>query len=36
VDDRVIDLSRGAAEKLNMLSSGVAMVDCMVINPADR
>lgn len=33
VDDRVIDLSRGAAEKLNMLSSGVAMVDCMVINP---
>jgi len=36
VDDRVIDLSRGAAEKLNMLSSGVAMVDCMVINQADR
>jgi rare lipoprotein A len=33
VDDRVIDLSRGAAEKLNMLSSGVAMVDCMVIQP---
>lgn len=32
VDDRIIDLSRGAAEKLNMLSSGVAMVDCMVID----
>lgn len=29
--DRIIDLSRGAAQKLNMLSSGVAMVDCMVI-----
>jgi hypothetical protein len=32
VDDRIIDLSRGAAEKLNMLSSGVAMVDCRVID----
>jgi rare lipoprotein A len=33
VDDRVIDLSRGAASKLKMLSSGVAVVDCMVIDP---
>lgn len=31
VDDRIIDLSRGAAQKLNMLSSGVAMVDVMVL-----
>ncbi len=29
--ERVIDLSRGAANKLNMLSSGVATVDCMVL-----
>ncbi|HEY9785443.1 MAG TPA: septal ring lytic transglycosylase RlpA family protein [Candidatus Obscuribacterales bacterium] len=31
VADRVIDLSRGAAEELNMISSGVAMVDCIVL-----
>ncbi len=31
VGDRVIDLSRGAAEQLNMISSGVAMVDCVVL-----
>ncbi len=31
VGDRVIDLSRGAARQLNMLSSGVAMVDCLVL-----
>lgn len=36
IEDRVIDLSRGAAQKLNMLSSGVAMVDCMVINNNDN
>jgi rare lipoprotein A len=36
IENRVIDLSRGAAEKLNMLSSGVAMVDCMVINNDNR
>ncbi len=36
VDDRIIDLSRGAAQKLNMLSSGVAMVDCMVLNSTYR
>ncbi len=36
VDDRIIDLSRGAAQKLNMLSSGVAMVDCMVLNNTGR
>jgi len=36
VDDRIIDLSRGAAQKLNMLSSGVAMVDCMVLSSAAR
>lgn len=29
---RVLDLSRGAADKLNMLSSGVAMVDCVVLS----
>jgi rare lipoprotein A len=34
VDDRVIDLSRGAASKLKMLSAGVAEVDCMVIDPS--
>jgi rare lipoprotein A len=31
IDGRVIDLSRGAARQLNMISSGVAMVDCLVI-----
>jgi rare lipoprotein A len=31
VGDRVIDLSRGAARQLNMLSSGVAIVDCLVL-----
>jgi rare lipoprotein A len=31
VADRVIDLSRAAARQLNMLSSGVALVDCLVI-----
>ena len=36
VDDRVIDLSRGAASKLKMLSSGVAFVDCMVIDPSKQ
>lgn len=29
---RVLDLSRGAAHKLNMLGSGVAMVDCVVLS----
>ncbi|MCA9805242.1 MAG: septal ring lytic transglycosylase RlpA family protein, partial [Cyanobacteria bacterium HKST-UBA02] len=29
--NRVIDLSKGAAEKLQMVSSGVAMVDVVVI-----
>jgi len=29
--DRIIDLSRGAAQKLNMISSGVATVDVMVL-----
>ncbi len=32
VGGRVIDLSKAAAKQLNMLSNGVAMVDCMVIN----
>ncbi len=32
VADRIIDLSRGAAEQLNMISSGVAMVDCVVLH----
>lgn len=32
VADRVIDLSRGAAEQLNMISSGVAMVDCVILH----
>jgi len=36
VDDRVIDLSRGAASKLKMLSAGVAVVDCMVIDPSKQ
>jgi rare lipoprotein A len=31
VDGRVIDLSKGAAKQLNMLGSGVALVDCMVL-----
>lgn len=32
VADRVIDLSRGAAKQLNMLSTGVALVDCLVLS----
>ncbi len=32
IDGRVIDLSRGAARQLNMLGSGVAMVDCLVLS----
>jgi rare lipoprotein A len=32
IGDRVLDLSRGAARKLNMLGSGVAMVDCLIID----
>lgn len=32
VGDRVIDLSRGAAKQLNMISSGVAVVDCLVLD----
>jgi rare lipoprotein A len=31
VGNRVIDLSRGAAQQLKMLSSGVAMVDCIIL-----
>lgn len=31
IADRIIDLSRGAARSLNMLGSGVAMVDCIVL-----
>lgn len=31
IGDRVIDLSKGAARQLKMLSSGVAMVDCLVL-----
>jgi rare lipoprotein A len=31
VDNRVIDLSKGAAKQLNMVSSGVAMVDVFVL-----
>ena len=31
VGDRVIDLSRGAARQLNMISSGVTEVDCLVL-----
>ena len=31
VGDRVIDLSRAAARQLNMISSGVALVDCLVL-----
>ncbi len=33
IGDRVIDLSRGAARRLNMLGSGVAIVDCLVLRP---
>lgn len=35
VGDRVIDLSRGAAKKINMLGSGVALVDCLVLGAND-
>jgi rare lipoprotein A len=31
VDGRVIDLSKGAAKQLNMLGTGVALVDCLVL-----
>jgi len=31
IGHRVIDLSKGAARQLKMLSSGVAMVDCLVL-----
>jgi rare lipoprotein A len=31
IGNRVIDLSKGAARQLNMLSSGVAIVDCIVL-----
>jgi rare lipoprotein A len=31
VGNRVLDLSRGAARRLNMIGSGVAMVDCLVL-----
>lgn len=31
VADRVIDLSRAAARQLNMLSAGVALVDCLIL-----
>lgn len=31
VDGRVIDLSQGAAKELNMLGSGLAIVDCLVL-----
>jgi rare lipoprotein A len=31
IGNRVLDLSRGAARKLNMLGQGVAMVDCLVL-----
>lgn len=33
VGDRIIDLSKGAAKRLNMLGSGVAVVDCLVLRP---
>lgn len=33
VGNRVLDLSRGAARRLNMIGSGVAMVDCLVLGP---
>lgn len=31
VGDRIIDLSKGAARQLDMLSEGVAVVDCLVL-----
>ena len=31
IGGRVIDLSKGAARQLNMLGSGIAMVDCIVL-----
>jgi rare lipoprotein A len=31
IGGRIIDLSRGAAKRLNMVSSGVALVDCLVL-----
>jgi rare lipoprotein A len=31
VDGRVIDLSKGAAKQLNMLGTGIATVDCLVL-----
>jgi rare lipoprotein A len=31
VNNRVLDLSRGAARRLNMIGSGVAKVDCLVL-----
>ena len=31
IGGRIIDLSKGAARQLNMLGSGVAMVDCIVL-----
>jgi rare lipoprotein A len=31
IGDRIIDLSKGAARKLNMLGQGVALVDCVII-----
>ncbi len=34
IGDRIIDLSKGAARKLNMLGSGVALVDCVIIGQA--
>jgi rare lipoprotein A len=34
IGNRVLDLSKGAARKLNMLGSGVAMVDCLIIGSA--
>jgi rare lipoprotein A len=35
IGNRIIDLSRGAASQLNMLGSGVAMVDCLVLGNRD-
>jgi rare lipoprotein A len=31
IGNRVLDLSKGAAKRLNMIGSGVAMVDCLVL-----
>jgi hypothetical protein len=36
VDGRVLDLSRRAAQQLNMVGTGVAMVDCLVLRPATQ